>query len=508
MIFREIGVVPDPQSPDVMILKLSLHNVNVSERALPWEFLLGDIVTIPEERIRDILAIVFQKGWKQRVDILSRQVFHFATDFVLSPISIEPEFVYYTTTVQNATNVAPYLVLDKIVKELAPPNYKLDRMLFQFPGHFASVSSLIAKTLRSAIQAVMMIVAYNTYHPYTLGYNNTEKERWEDICYKYIDRRLPWIAGKFFLDKAYSEEKRRFVDTLTEELKSTYLQRVLNLDWISDVAKRLIQEKLFGLIVKIGYHKSTPNATNATNLGDYYNDVNITDSLFNNALSIRHWDSDPLWNLLQRLVNKSVWPEIAGITQASIYYSEVPSYLSFSSTGMIAAHEMTHSLDTNGRLWNEKRQYRTWRDEKSIENFNNRKDCLINQYSDIRAVNHLGDPVFSTDGKPLFGNGSFTISENIADGGGLATNWEARVQHEKKEPSQLLPGLEGFTKQQLFFINFAQNWCSMETPSSTRENIQNGAHAPPFARVLGALQNSKGFSDACKCNTALICELW
>ena len=82
---------------------------------------------------------------------------------------------------------------------------------------------------------------------------NTEMERWKTFCYGYVDHSLPWIASRFFLDKAYSKEKHDFVDTLTRDLQSAYLERTKSLDWIANDTKLLVQEKMADIIFKIGY---------------------------------------------------------------------------------------------------------------------------------------------------------------------------------------------------------------------------------------------------------------
>lgn len=77
-------------------------------------------------------------------------------------------------------------------------------------------------------------------------------DRW-DTCFTYIDESLPWVAGKFFVDQTYSDEKREFIRTMAEELRSAFGDRVKDKDWLSEETKKLIEEKVSEIIVKIGY---------------------------------------------------------------------------------------------------------------------------------------------------------------------------------------------------------------------------------------------------------------
>jgi len=274
-----------------------------------------------------------------------------------------------------------------------------------------------------------------------------------------------------------------------------------------------------------------PDAANSTHLSNYYSPINITDCLLENALSIRQWDSDRVWDLLKSPADRMVWPEFgvhswtanaryglelnhavipSGITQDPLYYTGAPSYISYSSIGSIVGHEMTHGFDTNGRLWNEKHEFKTWWDESSMAAFNNKSDCFVKQYSEMRAVDHFGDALSGDNGEPLFVNGTKTIAENIADTGGLIAAWEAWVRQENRSSSKLLPGLEEFSKEQLFYINFGQNWCSINSAKSMQVQMQSPTdqHAPKFARILGPTQNSKAFNEVWKCNRKPVCELW
>lgn len=66
------------------------------------------------------------------------------------------------------------------------------------------------------------------------------------------------------------------------------------------------------------------------------------------------------------------------------------------------------------------------------------------------------------------GNGKYTLAENVADNGGVEVAYLAYRQWVKdaKWIEDYLPGLERFSAQQMFWLNYAQIWCSSIDKSS------------------------------------------
>ena len=88
------------------------------------------------------------------------------------------------------------------------------------------------------------------------------------------------------------------------------------------------------------------------------------------------------------------------------------------------------------------------------------------------------------DSEPLHVNGRLTLGENIADAGGLSASYHSWKKRDEKSPDPNLPGLSEFSKEQLFFISYANWWCSKSTQEAAREAIYNDPHAPKPARII------------------------
>lgn len=111
-------------------------------------------------------------------------------------------------------------------------------------------------------------------------------------------------------------------------------------------------------------------------------------------------------------------------------------------------------------------------------------------------------------------DGELTLSENIADVGGVKAAHAAYQRFvQKNEPEPLLPGLN-YTPNQLFWISGAQIWCSVIRPEYAEGLLESDVHSPDNFRVLGIVSSSKEFAKdfACAPNTPMNptekCEIW
>lgn len=91
-------------------------------------------------------------------------------------------------------------------------------------------------------------------------------------------------------------------------------------------------------------------------------------------------------------------------------------------------------------------------------------------------------------------NGNKTQNENIADNIGLKGAHLSYKEWMKRngQPEPQLPGLD-YTGQQMFWISFAQMWCTKYHPKILKSRIASDEHSPGEFRVLGPMYNMEEF---------------
>ncbi|KAK4879428.1 hypothetical protein RN001_007574 [Aquatica leii] len=188
--------------------------------------------------------------------------------------------------------------------------------------------------------------------------------------------------------------------------------------------------------------------------------------------------------------------------QDGVFNKDRPNYINYATAGAIIGHEMTHGFDIIGKDFDKDGNTISWWSKDTLLTFKGKAQCMLNQYSRYR-IPRLG----------ILVNAELTLEENIADNGGLKQAFLAYTNWVKQNgPEQTLPGMN-YTINQMFWIAYAQFWCTYETYAVQRERI-TGVHAPPMFRVIGTLSNTESFSSDFKCplgspmNPKTKCSIW
>ena len=125
------------------------------------------------------------------------------------------------------------------------------------------------------------------------------------------------------------------------------------------------------------------------------------------------------WGMLASQVNayyeptkhEMVFP--ASILQPPFFDDSAPSAYNYGAVGAVMGHELTHSLDDQGRQYDSKGTLKNWWDAKSVAEFDTRAKAVEELYSSHEFM----------PGKKL--NGKNSLGENLADMGGLRISFQA-----------------------------------------------------------------------------------
>jgi endothelin-converting enzyme/putative endopeptidase len=164
-------------------------------------------------------------------------------------------------------------------------------------------------------------------------------------------------------------------------------------------------------------------------------------------------------------------------------------------------HELTHGFDNQGRLYDGTGVLRNWWEPDTSKKFDAKVQCVIDQYSNFSPI------------PGVHVNGKLTQGENIADMGGIKNSFHAIsvLLGSNINSASIVPKL---TRAQLFFVSFAQGWCTKATDAYYRLHANTDPHSPPMFRVKGPLMNLPSFASTFSCaagtpmNPTNRCEVW
>ncbi|OCT73368.1 hypothetical protein XELAEV_18036351mg [Xenopus laevis] len=466
------------------------------QEILDFETKLANI-TIPQEKRRDEEQIYHKMTAGELKDLVPAVDWMPFLKTVFHPVVInesEPVVVYakeYLVEVSSLINSTDKRILN---------NYMMWNLM-------RKTSSFLDQRFQDAEEKLIEVM---------YGTKKTCLPRWK-FCIRDTDNNLGFALGAMFVKATFAETSKVQALRMIKEIKAAFEENLKTLSWMDDETRRAAREKAEAIYDMIGY----PNfIMDPKELDKVFNDYDVTDDLyFENGMrfynfsarvtsdQLRKAPSKDQWSMTPPTVNAYYSPtknEIvfpAGILQAPFYTSTSPMAQNFGGIGVVIGHELTHAFDDQGREYDKDGNLRPWWKNASVEAFKRQTECITEQYGN-----------YTVNGEAV--NGKQTLGENIADNGGLKAAYRAYKNWVRKNGAEkLLPSL-GLSNDQLFFVGFAQVWCTVRTTESSHEGIITDPHSPSRIRVIGSVSNSKEFAEHFQCppgspmNPRKKCEVW
>ena len=323
-------------------------------------------------------------------------------------------------------------------------------------------------------------------------YLNGQKERetLEKRALNFTNGSLGEIIGKIYVQRNFSPEAKKNALQMVDYIKKAMKSRIEKLDWMSAATKKKALEKLAKVNVKIGYPDKWRDYSKMT--------ISSDDTLYDQLKKISEWAygeemkkvGKPVdkkeWHMYPHTINAYYSPtgnEIvfpAGILQFPFYdYNKLEMASNFGAIGSIIGHELTHAFDVSGAEYDGDGNVKNWWTAEDKLKFDAATKRLENQFS----AYSVGDGVNV--------NGKFTLTENIADLGGLNVAYDALQLYLKDHPTSAK--VYSDTTNKLFFLSFARMWRQKSTPEYLRNLAKTDSHSPNIFRVNGTVVNVDAF---------------
>ena len=171
----------------------------------------------------------------------------------------------------------------------------------------------------------------------------------------------------------------------------------------------------------------------------------------------------------------------AGILQYPFFDMEADDAFNYGAIGVVIAHEVTHGFDDQGSQFDKDGNLINWWTDADKENFKQRTKVMEEYFNGIEVA------------PGLFANGAFTLSENIADHGGLQVSFHAFKNATKENPLEVK---DGFTPEQRFFISYANVWAGNIRDEEVVRRTKVDPHSLGKWRVNGALPHISAWYEA------------
>jgi putative endopeptidase len=466
--------------------------------------LLGDSPDVAKTESQTILQIETALAKSQLTRVQQRDphnLFHKMDRKGLQALTPDFDWNTYLKTVGIATadtfNVTEPEFYKALDKQLA--NNSLDDIKVYLRWHLAGAN---APYLSSNF------VAENfDFYSHTLRGVQQEPPRWKR-CVRLVDRELGEALGQEFVARTFTTTTKKNTVEMTRQVEQAMEDDIKQLTWMGQETKKQALEKLHGVVNKIGYPDKWRD----------YSSVKISpdDFLGNVQRSVAFEGHRQLnkigkpldrgeWGMTPPTVNAEYNPQMndinfpAGVLQPPLYDPKLDDAPNYGNTGGTIGHELTHGFDDEGRQFDAKGNLRDWWSKEDAAQFEQRAQCVVDQYAQYTIVDDIKI------------NSKLTEGEDVADLGGLIL---AYVAWKMQTQSQHLEDRDSFTPDQRFFIGYAQWACENERPENLRANAITNPHSPGKYRVNGLMVNMPEFQKAfsCKAGQPMVrenrCRVW
>ena len=289
----------------------------------------------------------------------------------------------------------------------------------------------------------------------------------EKFAYQLASGMYSEPVGLYYGEKYFGEEAKKDITEIVQQIVATYQKRIETNDILEPATKEKAILKLSKMGLKLGY----PDRVEAI-----YDQLvcDSSKSLFDIVTTLRQIRMADNFSKLNKEVDRTHWampghmvnacydPFVnditfpAAILQPPFYSLNQTRSENLGGIGAVIGHEISHAFDSNGAKCDEMGNLNNWWTKADERKFNKKVNAMIKQFDGIEL------PWGTVNGK-------FTVSENIADNGGMAVTLD------------IMSRTEGVSFEE-YFTNWAKVWCQKAKPEYQKLLLQVDVHGPAYLR--------------------------
>lgn len=306
--------------------------------------------------------------------------------------------------------------------------------------------------------------------------DQTEKTPQKLLALKLAQQWLSASLGLLFIEKFVPHSVKEHALHLAMSIRASAANTAKSTQWLSKKTQQIAEKKVKNIYLGVAYpsklevdKKTELSANNLLKNVLQLASLDFTDEFMkvNKPLQPEKWEDDvfAVNAYYYNEGNRLILP--AGILRWPFFHPNASDGWNYGGLGATIGHEISHAFDNDGKDYDEQGNLDPWWTKDEIKKYSEKTKALISLYD---RTNYFGHHL----------NGSLTLSENIADLGGISIALEALKTNLAKKH---LEKEEYLNQLRDFFISYAVSWRTKEKKVKAMQSLFMDVHAPPPARV-------------------------
>ena len=415
----------------------------------------------------------------------------------------DPEKNYNMLTLAQVDALTPGVRWAPVLQRLKAPVVK--QLVVGQPEFFQGFAKILATTPPPILRDYLRFHALTAYAAILNGQTSQDnfafagvvisgakqQRSLEDRALAVQDSTIGDLVGEEYVSRRFGPAQRERFRLVCEGVRAAFAKRLASNTWMDAPTREWALKKLAAVKLRVGY----------TDKFRQYDGVRITaGNLAENVLAADQWETQRTfarvggapereeWGMRPYTVNAYYNPLNNEIVLPAAILT-VPAYAGDALDdavlyGYIATtigHEITHGFDDSGRRFSATGRMENGWTPATEKAFEARCAKLIEQYDREEPL------------KGIRINGKQTLSENIADLGGLALALDAFQQTETYKSGKLIAGQ---TPLQRFFLAYAFSFAGNVRDEQLATRLLSDTHAPAKARINVIVRNLDAYYEA------------
>jgi membrane metallo-endopeptidase-like protein 1 len=233
------------------------------------------------------------------------------------------------------------------------------------------------------------------------------EERRLTKCAIMVNNNMGMAVSKLYVQNYFNKNIRDPAINMVDNIRGSFIDMIGQANWLDGTTKSRSEEKARAT----GHHVGYPDyldGNNNTQIENAYAKYVFNSSHYQNVFLLHQLKAAESFQYLTNPVDLKAWTSVptvidsfygtsqnsmilpAGILQHPYFNTDAPNYLNYGGLGTIIGHLFTRGFDDIGRQYDQNgNRNPSWWSPQAIDEFNNRKQCIIDQYENYPALNPL-----------------------------------------------------------------------------------------------------------------------